>query len=69
MSGLNENDIAILRRYADSGNRELYWDYLAQKEGGDGYGLLALGVGMRFPPARASAQRAQEQLRPWVPSM
>lgn len=44
MSGLNENDIAILRRYADSGNRELYWNYLAQKEGGDGYGLLALGV-------------------------
>ncbi|MDR6095980.1 hypothetical protein [Stenotrophomonas sp. SORGH_AS_0321] len=44
MSGLNEDDIAILRRYADSGNRELYWNYLAQKEGGDGYGLLALGV-------------------------
>lgn len=44
MSSLNQNDIAILRRYADSGNRELYWNYLAQKEGGDGYGLLALGV-------------------------
>ncbi|MEZ5705673.1 MAG: hypothetical protein R3E56_10550 [Burkholderiaceae bacterium] len=26
------------------GNRELYWNYLAQTPGNDGYGLLALGV-------------------------
>src|SRR5690606_23957037 len=34
----------ILERYAEKGNRELYWNYLAQHEGSDGYGLLALGV-------------------------
>lgn len=44
MSGLNQKDIDILRTYADQGNRELYWNYLAQKPGNDGYGLLALGV-------------------------
>lgn len=44
MSGLNQKDIDILRAYADQGNRELYWNYLAQKPGNDGYGLLALGV-------------------------
>lgn len=44
MSGLNQKDIDILRAYADQGNRELYWNYLAQTQGNDGYGLLALGV-------------------------
>jgi len=44
MSGLTQQDITILREYADKGNRELYWNYLAQKDGADGYGLLALGV-------------------------
>jgi hypothetical protein len=44
MSGLNQQDLAILREYAAKGNRELYWNYLAQKPGNDGYGLLALGV-------------------------
>lgn len=44
MSGLNQKDVDILRAYADQGNRELYWNYLAQKPGNDGYGLLALGV-------------------------
>ena len=44
MSGLNQKDLDILRTYAKEGNRELYWNYLAQKEGSDGYGLLALGV-------------------------
>ena len=44
MSGLNQKDIEILQQYASKGNRELYWNYLAQKEGSDGYGLLALGV-------------------------
>lgn len=44
MSGLNRQDIKILSQYAERGNRELYWNYLAQKPGNDGYGLLALGV-------------------------
>lgn len=44
MSGLNQKDIDILRAYADQGNRERYWNYLAQTQGNDGYGLLALGV-------------------------
>ncbi|MEN5071363.1 XVIPCD domain-containing protein [Stenotrophomonas sp. TWI1183] len=44
MSGLNQKDVDTLRAYADQGNRELYWNYLAQKPGNDGYGLLALGV-------------------------
>ena len=44
MSGLTRQDLGILRDYANEGNRELYWNYLAQKEGADGYGLLALGV-------------------------
>ncbi len=34
----------VLSFYAQKGNRELYWNYLAQHEGSDGYGLLALGV-------------------------
>ncbi|MFC3716327.1 XVIPCD domain-containing protein [Luteimonas soli] len=34
----------ILGWYAEQGNRELYWNYLAQHVGSDGYGLLALGV-------------------------
>ncbi len=44
MSGLNNKDVEILGFYAENGNRELYWNYLAQKPGNDGYGLLALGV-------------------------
>lgn len=44
MSGLTERDLRVLGAYADSGNRELYWNYLAQLPGADGYGLLALGV-------------------------
>ena len=44
MTGLNQQDMDILEHYASAGNRELYWNYLAQHEGGDGYGLLALGV-------------------------
>ncbi|MDV3468709.1 hypothetical protein RZA67_08220, partial [Stenotrophomonas sp. C3(2023)] len=43
-SGLNAADIAVLKAYAADGNRELYFNYLAQKQGNDGYGLLALGV-------------------------
>lgn len=44
MSGLNDQEMEILRRYAGEGNRELYWNYLASRSGSDGYGLLALGV-------------------------
>src|SRR3546814_17621247 len=44
MSGLDSGDMHILGWYAEQGNRELYWNYLAQHEGSDGYGLLALGV-------------------------
>jgi hypothetical protein len=44
MAELNQQDIDILKRYARDGNRVLYWNYLAQHEGNDGYGLLALGV-------------------------
>ncbi|HDS1146632.1 MULTISPECIES: XVIPCD domain-containing protein [Stenotrophomonas] len=44
MSGLSQKDLDVLRFYQDKGNRELYFNYLAQKEGNDGYGLLALGV-------------------------
>ncbi len=47
MSGLNQNDLDILWAYADQGNRELYWNYLAQSNGNDGYGLVALGVESR----------------------
>ena len=44
MEGLNAKDIDILRFYAEAGNRELYFNYLAHKAGNDGYPLLALGV-------------------------
>lgn len=44
MSGLTQRDMDILWHYAEKGNRELYWNYLAQLPGNDGYGLLALGV-------------------------
>lgn len=44
MSGLDKNDLEILRYYQTNGNRERYWNYLAQRPGNDGYGLLALGV-------------------------
>ena len=44
MPALTQQDLKILRSYAEEGNRELYWNYLAQKQGNDGYGLLALGV-------------------------
>lgn len=40
MSGLDQRDVEILAYYARRGNRELYWNYLAQHAGSDGYGLL-----------------------------
>ena len=42
--GLSQKDLHILQHYVDHGNRELYWNYLAQLPGNDGYALLALGV-------------------------
>lgn len=42
--GLSRQDLDILETYAETGNRELYFNYLAQKQGNDGYGLLARGV-------------------------
>lgn len=44
MTGLTEKDIRVLTSYAREGNRELYWNYLSQLPGADGYGTLALGV-------------------------
>ncbi|MDQ7997678.1 MAG: hypothetical protein AAGC76_17700 [Luteibacter sp.] len=44
MNGLNNKDMEILQAYAEAGNRERYWNYLANHAGADGYGLLALGV-------------------------
>ena len=44
MAGLTEKDLKILGYYVEENNRELYWNYLAQLPGNDGYGVLALGV-------------------------
>ena len=44
MSGFTKQDVEILKYYMMNENRELYFNYLAQLEGNDGYGLLALGV-------------------------
>ena len=44
MAELSRQDLNILKSYAYSDNRELYWNYLAQLPGNDGYGVLALGV-------------------------
>jgi hypothetical protein len=42
--GLSGKDLNILVQYAKDRNRELYWNYLAELPGNDGYGRLALGV-------------------------
>lgn len=44
MSGLTQQNLDVLGAYAKAGNRELYWNYLSQLPGADGYGTLALGV-------------------------
>lgn len=44
MAGLTKKNLEILEYYVRTENRELYWNYLAQCDGNDGYGLLALGV-------------------------
>ncbi|URX64148.1 hypothetical protein KR767_08925 [Luteibacter anthropi] len=54
---LTQHDINILSSYTASGNRELYWNYLAGVPGNDGYGALALGVvrNDNMPGATANA--------------
>jgi hypothetical protein len=42
--GLTERDMLVLTYYAKEKSRELYWNYLAELPGNDGYGRLALGV-------------------------
>lgn len=44
MAGMTQHDLDVLEYYAGRENRELYWNYLAQLPGNDGYGVLALGV-------------------------
>lgn len=44
MADFTKHDLEMLRHYASTDNRELYFNYLAQMEGSDGYGTLALGV-------------------------
>ncbi|EMT5435008.1 XVIPCD domain-containing protein [Stenotrophomonas maltophilia] len=64
MSGLNQKDIRILSDYADVGNRELYWNYLSQLPGADGYGTLALGVVRNDSlPGRVANAYAQSHAR------
>ncbi len=64
MGGLTQKDIRILTAYADSGNRELYWNYLSQLPGEVGYGTLALGVVRNDSlPGRVANSYAQERAR------
>lgn len=59
-AGLSDADLSILGYYAQQENRELYWNYLAQLPGNDGYGRLALGVvrNDNMPGATANAYAA-----------
>ncbi|MNK16884.1 hypothetical protein D3C87_350540 [compost metagenome] len=65
---LNAKDIEIIRYYVENENRELYFNYLAQKAGNDGYGLLALGVvrNDNAPGATANNFAAQQAARDGV---
>jgi len=64
MSGLTQRDIRILSSYADAGNRELYWNYLSQLPGADGYGTLALGVVRNDSlPGRVANSYAQDHAK------
>lgn len=64
MNGLTQQDLDILAIYAAAENRELYFNYLARKEGNDGYGLLALGVVRNDnAPGATANQFAQNQAR------
>jgi hypothetical protein len=59
-ANLSQTDLDVLGYYADTQNRELYWNYLAQLPGNDGYGGLALGVvrNDNMPGATANAYAA-----------
>ncbi len=63
MKGLTQQDLDILATYAAAENRELYFSYLAQKEGNDGYGLLALVVRNDNAPGATANHFAQNQAR------
>ncbi|RRU14381.1 XVIPCD domain-containing protein [Stenotrophomonas sp. 278] len=64
MSGLSRKDLDILSKYALEGNRELYWNYLSQLPGADGYGTLALGVVRNDSfPGRVANGYAQDYAR------
>mgnify|MGYP006951075235 CR=1 FL=1 len=64
MAGLSQRDMDVIADYAKAGNRELYFNYLAQKDGSDGYGLLALGVVRNDNAPGATANHfAQNQAR------
>ncbi len=64
MSGLTQRDVAVLASYAREGNRELYWNYLSQLPGADGYGTLALGVVRNDSlPGRVANTYAQDYAR------
>lgn len=64
MAGLTQADLSILKTYAETQNRELYFNFLAQKEGNDGYGTLALGVVRNDNAPGATANNfAQAQAR------
>lgn len=64
MAGLSRKDLTVLGAYARQGNRELHWNYLAQKDGADGYGLLALGVVRNDNlPGQVANAYAQSQAR------
>ncbi len=61
MGGLTQQNLTILRSYAKAGNRELYWNYLSQLPGADGYGTLALGVVRNDSlPGRVANRYAQD---------
>lgn len=60
MAGVNEHDMKALMRYAYVGNRGLYSNFPAKKEGNDGYGQLALGV-VRNVDARPPQRRVLSQ--------
>ena len=68
MPGLTKSNISVLEFYAKENNRELYWNYLSQIPGNDGYGLLALGVvrndNVPGQVANVYAQAVAQQTKP-----
>jgi len=61
---MTDRDLKILGSYAREGNRELYWNYISQLPGADGYGTLALGVVRNDSlPGRVANSYAQDYAR------